>query len=332
MRLRIRQRLGMFIGGANPRGLRGLIDQIVTDLLAAATNRPSRVRCSIAQDGTTTIEFFGTVGLNLKPGDFVDETARADDRLYTLVIVSALSDLLQVAYRDAGIGWTGSFAVGTAVAVEPESATPTVSSLRLQYHLDPAIIPPAMRPAFLQLCGRAREWAVFNPGVTFTIEDADGNRRDYCHPNGLLSLAEEVEHGCFGDSWASTWRCAHTQDGIEAELVIVDRPGGGPPIVHSFCNGMRTAGGGSHVDALFQSVAAVVAGIPWLADAAWRSGPLDGFTLFLSVKVNDPAYGSATKDRLEECGVAAVVTRMVESQLRAEMARTNPLWFEDLAR
>jgi DNA gyrase/topoisomerase IV subunit B len=328
LHLHIRRRPGMYIGGANSRGLRFMLDDVVTSLVELPGGPPERVRCTVGADGAYGVEVAGACGA-VEPEDFVTFGGDADYPLHALAIVAAMSARLDAEVVRDGRRWRAAFAAGAPVGRPEVSATTAPPAVRLRYRPDPELFPPTARVECLALCGRAREWAAFNPSVRFTTDaEADGQRRDFHYPEGLLSLAREIEHERTQfDAASGAWRCRVADDAGSAEAVLFFNSGA-RAVIHSFVNGMRTTCDGSHVDGLRAAVADILARsaadddeddvvldvedgengspAPWTDD-----DPLGNLTVLLSVRLRDPAWRYATKVALGDPRAYELVRRMV---------------------
>lgn len=332
LRLHIRKRPGMYIGGLNARALRHLIDDIVTEQLDAPGARPERVRCAVRVDGTYVVEVTGGEIPVIEPEDFTPDAGRFADwssqRFFSLAIVSAFCAPLIAEVVRNGTRWMGAFTAGMPAGPPEISTAAGPPVLRIRYRPDPGLFPPGIEAGFLPLCGRAQEWAAFHPSVRFTIEDEpDGQRRDYHYPDGLLSLATEIAHewAGAGGGLGKIWQCGVADgDGSAAEVVMVEHPTDAA-VVYSYLNGRRTLAGGSHVAGLRAGAAAVIArSEPYERSHPVSYGradePLAGLTALVAVRLDDPRFGTATKDHLDDERAERLVHRMVES---AEWQKTE---------
>jgi DNA gyrase/topoisomerase IV subunit B len=332
MRLFIRQRPGMYIGGLDARAVRHMVDHIVLEQLDAPGVRPERVRCSLGSDGTYTIDVRGGEVAAVGPADFLpDSPDRVQwDRLLSLAIACALSERLDAEVVRDGRVWSQSFAAGLADGKVRAGASTEAPRVSVRYRPDRSLFKDVADRGFLALCGRAREWGAFYPHVRFTVEDeSDGQRRDFHYPDGLLSLAREMEHEWFQSVRAhragGVWRCEMVApNGDTAEAVFVRWPGEGR--VHSFVNGRRTLLGGTHVRGLLNGLAEVAAAFGDDPDSPflpYGDGPLDGLAVLLSVRLANPSYRLAYKDDLDDKGTAELVRMMVTTKLPAEIMRSR---------
>ena len=305
-----------------------MLDDLVTSLVELPGGPPARVRCTIGADGTYDVEVNGVCGA-IEPADFVEwDRFASDPPLLGLAIVAAMSSRLDAEVVRDGRCWRAAFAAGAPVGQPAVSATTAPPAVRLRYRPDPELFPSTARVEYLSVCGRAREWAAFHPDVRFTIDsEADGHRRDFHYPEGLLSLAREIEHEQTQfDAESGAWRCQMTDDAVSAEAVLFFRVGS-RAVIHSFVNGFRTTCDGSHVDGLRAAVADILAshatdeeddvvldegegesGAPtgWIDD-----DPLGNLMVLVAVRLRDPQWRSCTKDELGDARAFELVRRMV---------------------
>ena len=333
LRLHMRGRPGMYIGGLNPRGLLSLLDDTVTDLLNRHGTNPERTVCRLGADGSYTIEFRGGSIDAVEPEAFETDAGEfgVNAPLVSIKILSAFSDPLDAEVVCGGSRWAGTFAAGVPAGPPELSATGALPLLRIHYQPDPALFPVGMRLDYLAVCGRAREWAAFRPHVRLTVEqEEDGQRRDYHYPAGLLSLAQELEHRTWHDPWLrgvpQVWHCELTEGADSAEAVILCRPNG-RAVVHSFVNGASTLEEGSHVDGLRSGVAEVAAtarGDETTANPFAhpdRRDPLANLTVLLAVRLENPRYQYSTRDVLGDDRARDLVRRMIVEALPGEIER-----------
>jgi DNA gyrase/topoisomerase IV subunit B len=329
----MRSRPGMYIGGVNRWGLMNLLDEVVTSLVEWSDTCPERVWCKLAADGAHSVELRGGAIGPVEPEDLETDVGDfgINNPVDSMKVVSAFSNPLHAEVVRDGRQWTRTFAAGLPAGPLEVKATAAPSHLRIHYQPDRTLFPAEMRVEYLQVCGRAQEWAVFHPHVRFTIEqEDDGQRRDFHYPAGLLSLAQEVAHQWWERPWAggasNVWRCAMKEGNEAAEAVFVHRPCG-PATVHAFVNGARTSEEGSHTEGLRSGVAAVAAS--W-DDAdpetnpfycADRRDPLANVTVLLAVQLDEPEWRYSTRDVLYHDRARDLVHRMILATLPNEIRR-----------
>jgi DNA gyrase/topoisomerase IV subunit B len=325
----MRRRPGLYIAGTNPRGLRTILDGVVTDLLAAPGARPERVRCTLGDDGTCCVELRGGVMPAVEPEAFVADHVEINpaDPLLSLAIASGFSDPLHAEVVRDGRRWSRTFAAGTAAGPLEVVATTASPLVRIRYRPDAKLFDANLRAGFLPVCGRTRDLAAFHPHVRFTIDnEQDGQRRDFHYPGGLLSLAQELEYTWWNwfDTAPRAWRCRLSEGTEAAEAVFIRRPCG-PLVIHSFVNGYRTEPDGTHIDGLRAGVAEVAATFSaddptnpfWFVPQ--RRDPLAELTVLLSVRLDRPQWRGSTRDVLDGDRPHELVRRMVTEQLPGEI-------------
>lgn len=323
LRLNIRRRPGMYVGSLGSHGIRVLLDDLITELLTAPGSRPDRMRCTLGCDGAFGVELQGGTVPAIEPEEFDADRSHLNAPLLALAITSALSDRLEAEIVRDGRRWSCAYAAGVPAGAPVTGVSTDPPLLRIRYHPDAALFHRETENQFLRVCGGARERAAFYPHVRFTIADeGSGQRRDFHYPAGLQSLAEELEwhwHGAYSEY--PVWHCAANEGSESAEAVLVNRPCGGP-IVHSFVNGVRTLGGGTHVDGLWRGIADVAKRLPiGLAnspDLRFRDRDL---TILLAVRLAKPEWQHSTKDVLGDRRAYELVRRMIVRQLPRKIAR-----------
>jgi DNA gyrase subunit B len=335
LRLKIRQRPGMFIGSTRAFGLRHMLVEIVRELLEAPNSRPDRVVCRFGADGSYDVEAHGGMLPTIEPRHFItDECADVlAGPLSSLAITSALCDHLRTEVTGDGRRWSGTFSAGLLrgeIAAGPTTALPAI---RLRYRPDPSIFTTAERPDFLGLCGQARDWAAFFPQTRFTVEDErDAIRRDYHYPEGFLSLARDLEHEVFRIQEPEVWCCRTTIGEESAEALFIHR-GYGPAIVHPYVNGQAVPGDAVLARGLREGLAVVAARYQGDADASpfrfrRTDDPLSNLTAFVSVRLREPRWGETWKQFLEDHagGPHEMVRKMVIDLLPEQIALARRPW------
>jgi DNA gyrase subunit B len=313
----------MYIGGANGRGLRHLIANVIAELVLAAGARVDQVTVSLLPDGLTQIECTGGALANVSPADFITESATSP--LISLAIIFAMSQRLEAEVIRAGKRWSQHFTAGVPDAPATHEPTDAHDLFRIRYRPDPAIFRDAT-VSFLSLAAQVQEFAIFHPSVRFRVEDHDGTRRDFHYPRSLLSYLEEVEHQWFEYPGTHCWHLEHSEGPARAEAIIHHR-GFGHYAVHSFADGRRTLDGGTHVTGFEETFAAVA--------SPHVNGPLNlfpsghpilsGMTVLLAVDIPEPSYAYATKDCLDGTFPGELVRRMVTLKLPGLLAAGTPI-------
>src|SRR5687768_6892229 len=94
LRLHIRARPGMYIGGTGARALRHTLDGVVTALLAHPNSETEQVTCAIGHGRSFSLEFRGKSLAPVTPDAFVTDAyeGQYDSPLLDLAITSAMSE------------------------------------------------------------------------------------------------------------------------------------------------------------------------------------------------------------------------------------------------
>jgi DNA gyrase/topoisomerase IV subunit B len=330
LRLHIRSRPGMYIGGADARGLGNLLVEIMTKMPCLPGASPQRVRCKLGGDGSYAVEISGETVGDVDVGHFEPDLVKHDwlnDSRFCLAIASAMSARMDVEIVRDGKRQARNFAEGLPTSPLEASATTALPFLRLSFQPDPAIFKRVdIEDQFLTLCGQIRDSAAFHPTVRFSVErDDDGQRRDFHYPNGLRSLAHEYEfENRYGVS--EVWHCQLTDADASAEAVLLPRASG-PPTVHAFVNWFRTLSCGTHVEGLRAGVADVAATFAPddYTSPFWHHGqhdPLYGFVVLIAVQLKNPDWRSSTRAEPGNPRAVELVRRMIVETLPAEIKRT----------
>jgi DNA gyrase subunit B len=322
----IRTRPGIYIGGANGRGLRHMIVEVIEEQVRAPGAKVRQATVTLLPDGFTQIECTGEAIADSSPPDFVPESAEtAMSRLVSLAIASAMSDRLEAEVIRNRQRWSQHFSAGQPVSPATHESADGPDLFRIRYHPDPAIFRDA-RPSFLSLSAQIQEFAIFHPAVNFHVQDQDSARRDYQYPRRLLSYLEEVEHRWLETSYGMhLWRLELSDGPARAEAVIHHR-GIGHYAVYSFVNGRRTLDGGTHItgfEEAFTEVATPHVGGP--LNLFHPCNPiLSGMTVLLAVDIPDPSWRYSTRDCLDGTYPRELVRRMVKEKLPPLIAATPP--------
>lgn len=329
LRLLIRRRPGMFVGGIGAYALRRMLVEMARELLEARESALDRVVCRLAADGSYDLEATGITPAINAEHFITDEHAEdaVSGPLSSFAIASAMCDRLHVTVVRDGRQWAGLFSAGVPCSEISVGATTALPAIRLRYSPDPSIFTSGERPDYFSLCGQARDWAAFFPRTRFTVEDeVNGTRRDYLYPQGLISLAQDLEYESFGLLRPDTWHCRATAGPDAAEAVFIHR-GYGPAIVHPFVNREATHGDDALAEALRNGVATVAESLtdyPFGSPFGIRrtDDPLSNMTVFVSVCLQDPRWRDSHRGGLDDDHARELVRQMVIDTLPGEIART----------
>ena len=309
----IRRRPAMYLGGTDAPGLHHMLFELVRESLEPVsagsvqvmlrTNRSAEVVDD--REPPAQVEHL-----------FTAIHAGLHDNL-SCAIANALSAELSVVARSPGSRYHHSFRQGATHAVLQTGGPPDDRGLTVRFRPDPAIFGTASFDAHT-VRNRMRQYAFLHSGVRITFTDeasgtsdvfefADGIReyvqhlnagRTPLHPDVIVIRgdAEGVRYEV-GLQW-----CAEEDEQTE-----------------SFANDYRTTNGGAHVTGLRDAVTRTLNDYirerlpsvrPLTGEAARR-----GLTAVVSVRLHQPQFWGATRDRLNSPEAERVVTAGVQQFL-----------------
>ncbi|MEO8702983.1 MAG: ATP-binding protein [Kofleriaceae bacterium] len=157
-----------------------------------------------------------------------------------------------------------------------------------------------------RVAGQARDLAALTPGLTMIVDD-----EACCYPDGVVDHVRYLA----GDAHLFEpvhLRASHAGVGVEVALAWREH---GEPAIHGFVNCARA--GGTHVEGLLAGVRAAFA----KHLASRRRLPLArGLLAILHVDLEDPRFGSPTREWLLDEEVGAAVRTVVRDQLLPQLA------------
>lgn len=310
----------MYIGGLNRRGLRLIIDGVLSEQLGACGAAFSHVIISILPDAFIDIEFVGDAP-SVRPNHFAREDFDLDAEFFSLTIAATFGDPLRAEIIRDGHRWVQTYRAGVPVSPAAQNATDSPNRFSLRFRPDPSLF-AAISVGLFQLCAEVQDFAIFNVETRFSIRDetSGGVRRDFHYPNGLWDYAEEIHPDILEPN---RWHLKYA-DGAESVDVVMFNSGIGPCTVHAFVNGMRIIDGGDHIEGLAQAIAEIAADKlhPASAFFDFREPRLEGTTILISLKLAEPQWAGTTKTRLAGPRPKDLVYRVVRRQLPDCLAKT----------
>jgi DNA gyrase subunit B len=327
----MRSRPGMYIGGLNARGLGYLVDGIIEDLLGASGSKLTSVWVTLDTGRSLALEITGEVrGLKdlsacAETNPLLEAASDGPPNPYPFLgfpIAAAFSSCMELEVVQPDFSWRQR--VERGAVIHPVEQTAFIGPARISLRLQPdsGLFPPQIEPSFFALCANMQEHAVTHAGARFSVIDATtGTRRDFQYPLGLRDYLAEIDP-LWSYSHIRVYHLAHSEGGESAEAVIFDS-GVGPGLVHTFVNGRRCIGGGSHVEGLAAGIGSVLSG---RSESAFRFNPgepLAGKTIILSVRLREPEWAGATKTVLAGTRPASLVREIVVKRLPAQMEHAD---------
>jgi DNA gyrase subunit B len=374
----IRQRPGMYIGTTSAKGLHHLVREAVDNgidealagyckhihitLLPGTKENPiNRVRveddgrgipCDInAQTGLSTVETVYTI-LHAG-GKFNDKTGyKISGGLHGVGVkaVNALSTYVKVTvYREGKIHEIEFTNGGTTVKPGlkivgdcPADKTGTT----VEFVPDPEIFKETTTFDFSTIDSYIRQTAFLTRGLDMTLDDVrtpdDPKHSHYHYEGGIkeyVAYINETKDKVFDEIF---YVSSSTTDPTIGSTIIVEcamQPTkAGILNMNSFCNNIRTAGGGTHEEgfklAIGRELNAYFRSKDWLKndDDNFRSEDcMEGLTVVISIKHSNPQYEGQVKDKLGNDEVRKAVSSIVGDELKSwllEHPKEGRLWYE----
>ncbi|MFJ5886371.1 DNA gyrase subunit B [Kitasatospora cineracea] len=308
----VRKRPGMYIGSTGERGLHHMAQEV----LQAAANevlsgRASRVEAVLTADSGLRVSHDGARQADLTRALTVLPTCWDGPRGRELIawgasclaVVNALSVRLVAEEHRDGTTVRQEYVRG-GLLVPPTVTGPTDrTGTTVTFHPDPEVFGTAAFDADA-LVGHLRELALLNRALDIVLTDERSTpprTERLHHPAGLVDFTTRLG----GDPAATlTVEAADERMGGTLDLALCWTGGGG---LHGFANSRRTDE---------QHSTHLLGFRDGLAAALGRSGLPAGLTAVVSVKLDAPEFGGATRRRLDNgpvrAGVAAAVRQAVE--------------------
>lgn len=341
----IRRRPGMYIG--NPwdgSGLAHLLWEVVANALDEhLAGHCDRIAIEVGEDGAISVEDNGR-GIRVDEIDGVSFAERALTSFHTgptldghaphehigtrgvgLFVVCALSEWLELQVCRDGRRYGQRLERGVAVSMLRESGVADTTGTRLVFAPDPQIFSNTgldPRPVLARL----REMACLFPRLTLAFKD---RRAHVLHePDGLAAYVRASGAFLGAEPLTDTFVCTSSDESILVEVAALWCRSPGTSL-DSFANVMRTTDGGTHVDGLLRGlVSGVRQALPDACRGRRRAdierALTSGLSAVVCVRLDDPAYGRPTKDRLSSPRVAAVVERCIAAPFAAYL-RSEPV-------
>ena len=327
----MRSRPGMYIGGLNTRGLDMLVDGMIDDLLDAKGSKLTNALLTLERGRSFALELdcevAGLRELSTCAGPLPWSETDAHENhgrsnpfpVLGFVIAAAFSSSMKLEVVQPDYSWRQRVEPATVIH-PPEgiafTGTPHIS-IRLQP--DASLFPPEVDPSFFMLSAHMQEHAVTHAGAMFSVVDATTDmRRDYLYPRGLRDYLSEIAPPVF--SPFRVFHLAYSQNGDSAEAVILDA-GAPEGVIHTFVNGRRCIGGGSHEKGLRSGVSSVLSQITDLRPSLDPDKPLSYKTIVLSLRLREPQWKLATGAVLMGVHVTKLVREMVVQNLPPHIER-----------
>lgn len=362
----VRERPGMYIGTTSARGLHHLIREIVDNSVdEALAGYCHNILITLEKDGSVTVKDDGR-GI---PVDIVPDTGLSGvETVYTILhaggkfegsngykvsgglhgvgasVVNALSSKVTVTVKKNGHIYQIVFIEGGHTVApglrqigecEPDDTGTTVNFVP-----DPLIFKETTVFNYSEVRENIRQTAYLNRGLRLTLADVRGEEEEkdsYCFEGGISEFVQYIDNGkpvIFPDV---LYFDGKSEDGVFVECAF--QPTKTTLFtIKSFCNNIRTAGGGTHEEgfrlAFGREMNKYFRFKQWLKDNDENFSYDDlseGLTVVISVKHPDPQYEGQVKDKLGNIEVRKDASSIIGDQLRTwleENPKLGRLMFE----
>ncbi|MDD5675101.1 MAG: DNA topoisomerase (ATP-hydrolyzing) subunit B, partial [Chitinivibrionales bacterium] len=238
-----------------------------------------------------------------------------------LSCVNALSSSLEIeVYRDGNIHYLKCLRGVSEDDVRIIGSTPQRGT-KVSFWPDPAIF-ETTEYSFDVLSKRLRELAFLNKGITITIADERGDRKqhEFCYPGGLVSFIEYLSENKT-PLHPQVIYLQQQRDGMEIEVALQYNDSYQENIF-SFANNINTIDGGTHLSGfkkgLTRAINSYIEHYRLLKNDKLEMLGEDlreGLTAVISVKLGNPQFEGQTKNKLGNSDVLGIVESSVNDVL-----------------
>jgi DNA gyrase subunit B len=238
-----------------------------------------------------------------------------------LLTVNALSRRLEIFTCRDGRVWSLACERGKVVTPLHELQDGKSVGTEVAFWYDPEIF--STRPSFDRdrIANRLRELAALHPGVTLELVDLRGetpHAQQFSFPEGLVGLLREALHGrqqVHPSLFTAEVRGRDPEGSVALCWVTSDEQ-----ILRTFANGMSLTDGGTAVTGLFGGLTRALRhflreiGHPQ-PDAFHVEDFREGLIAFAEIRLSDPQFTGATRERLLNPEAAGFLQRLIRRHL-----------------
>lgn len=362
----VRERPGMYIGTTGPRGLHHLIREIVDNAVdEALAGFCKHIIVTLEKDGSCTVSDDGR-GI---PTDIVPETGlsgvetvyttlhaggKFDNNAYKVsgglhgvgsTVVNALSTHVKVTiYKDGRVKQIEFVNGGNTVApglIDLGECEISKTGTTVNFTPDPLIFKETCVFQLSEVREYLRQSAYLNKGLSMTIRDVRDNDNivdeTYYFEGGIKEYAKFLNEGKITILNEPVYFDGESEDSVFVECAFQPTKGSNFTI-RSFCNNIRTMGGGTHEEgfrlAYGREMNKFFRDKSWLKendDNFLYEDLIQGLTVVISVKHPDPQYEGQVKDKLGNVEVRKDASSIIGDQLKEwllEHPKEGRLFFE----
>ncbi|MCX4545932.1 GNAT family N-acetyltransferase [Streptomyces sp. NBC_01565] len=325
----VRERPGMYIGSTGERGLHHMVFELLGHAAAeVSAGHADTIGVTLTADGGVRVADNGR-GL---PVEAELTELRAGGRYGSglhgigISVVNALSSRLTTEVRRDGFRWTQEYESGVALTPPVRQEETTEHGTAITFWADADIFTGTEYCA-ATLSRRFQELAFLHRGLSISLTDERPVRHSYEH--GARDFVTHLNSGSepLHPTVIVLEANANADEDVDMEVdvsveIALQWNTSRDENVRSFVNATRTQEGGSHEDGLRSALTAVLTtyarhhrllpeeGLP-LTDADIR----EGLTAVLSAKLANPRFEGATRGRLSNPEVGALVQEAIHTHL-----------------
>lgn len=343
----VRRRPGMYIGGTDERALHHLAVEVIDNAMdEAVAGHASWISVGLEADGTVVVadngrgipvdehpRFPGKGALEIilttlhAGGKFGGDAYKTSGGLHGvgISVVNALSQAMSVEVARERRAWRQDFSRGKALGpLQDLGAASNRRGTTVRFLPDAQIFGPGarIRPATLHKMARSKAFLFSGVDIRWSCAPeiaGETPAQDRFHfPGGLADFLAEQMGAREMLTPAPLAGAADLPGGKGRVEFAVAWPADGQGFVHSYCNTIPTAQGGTHETGMRAALARAVKGYAEMAGSKKAAGAitaedvLAGAAVVLSVFVPEPQFQGQTKEKLASPGVA----RQVEGAIK----------------
>lgn len=338
----VRKRPAMYIGGTDVRGLHHLLWEIVDNSIDEYMNgHADHITVTLHKDGRSISVTDNGRGIPVDKHKKYKKTAlelilttlhaggKFSDKNYThsgglhgvgASVVNALSKELIATVKREGAEWQQRFVRGIAKGDAEKVGKATGHGTTIFFRPDEEIF---SRTDFVPevIKSHLEDVSFIHPGLKITYaEEAKGEKIVYANPGGIKDYLAKVIEGDQKKLVVETLFTAEKDDADKIQVTLAWTESTDES-VRSYCNGIRTRGGGTHEAGLRSAVVKAVRNyletheIPLKGITITAEDIREGMVGILSVFVREPQFQGQTKDKLNNPEMTPAVDNVVRPAL-----------------
>lgn len=338
----VRKRPAMYIGGTDVRGLHHLLWEIVDNSIDEYMNgHADHISVTLHKDGRSISVTDNGRGIPVDKhkkykktalelilttlhagGKFSDKNYMHSGGLHGVgaSVVNALSKELIATVKREGAEWQQRFVRGIAKGDAEKVGKANGHGTTIFFRPDEEIF---ARTDFVPevIKSHLEDVSFIHPGLKITYaEEAKGEKVVYANPGGIRDYLAKVIEGDQKKLVVETLFNAEKDDTDKIQVTLAWTESTDES-VRSYCNGIRTRGGGTHEAGLRSAVVKAVRNyletheIPLKGITITAEDIREGMVGILSVFVREPQFQGQTKDKLNNPEMAPAVDNVVRPAL-----------------